>query len=139
MFKKIKHVAFAAVVGAGIFTTAGFTHASNDNHDFSFDLLSYHGNNYSGEIYRQTTDTSNKWKVEFTYSAEGKGTVATFWLDKKNHGIVSDTYNVTQGSGAKYYTAYKTANKANVRLGAENNNYTANTYAISGYWDEEIN
>ncbi len=64
------------------------------------------------------------------------GTVATFWLDKSGT-RVSDVHDVAQGSGAHYYSAFSTANQSNVRLGAENNNASPNSYTISGYWDEE--
>ncbi|WP_338134598.1 DUF2712 domain-containing protein, partial [Anoxybacillus flavithermus] len=49
--------------------------------------------------------------------------MATFWLDKSGT-RVSDTHDVKQGSGAHYYSAFSTANQSNVRLGAENNNYS---------------
>ena len=46
---------------------------------------------------------------------------------------------MAQGTGAHYYKAKSKASKTDVRLGAENNNDSPNTYAISGYWDEETN
>ncbi|MCI9489287.1 MAG: DUF2712 domain-containing protein, partial [Dorea sp.] len=41
--------------------------------------------------------------------------------------------------GSLSYKAKSKASKTDVRLGAENNNDSPNTYAISGYWDEETN
>ncbi|MBC1936427.1 DUF2712 domain-containing protein [Listeria grandensis] len=117
--------------------------ASNDNIKFNFTIKTYHANSVSGEKYRQTTNTKNNWKVNFSYSGEGAGTVTTFWLDKKmpwyaelNHQVVSGTYNVKQGTTI-YKPAYSSASQQNVRLGAENNNYSARSYTASGYWDEE--
>ncbi|MFQ7310803.1 DUF2712 domain-containing protein [Sellimonas sp.] len=74
-----------------------------------------------------------------TYSSEGKGTIATYWLALFNssHTLASGTHNVTQGSGAHYYSAKSNASKSNVCLAVENNNNTTNTYTVAGYWDEE--
>ncbi|MCD4839645.1 MULTISPECIES: DUF2712 domain-containing protein [Neobacillus] len=134
--KKYSRLGMAAAMGVGIFTFSNFTYASDDNIGFSFTLKPNYENSYSGERYRQTTNPKNKWKVNLTYSSEGVGTVATFWLDKSGT-RVSDVHDVAQGSGAHYYSAFSTANQSNVRLGAENNNASPNSYTISGYWDEE--
>lgn len=138
LMKKYHKVGLAAIMGIGIFTVSNSAFASNDNVEFSFKLQPNHGNSYSGSRYRQTSDSTNKWKVNLAYSSEGKGTVATFWLDKSGT-RVSDTHNVTQGTGDHKYLAFSTANQSNVRLGAENNNPTPDSYTVSGYWDEEIN
>ncbi|WNB92541.1 DUF2712 domain-containing protein [Bacillus sp. NEB1478] len=136
--KKFYRVGLAGVMGLSLLAVGNMAFASNDNVPYSFTLKPGYGNSYSAERYRQTSDTSNKWKVNLSYSSEGAGTVATFWLDKSTT-QVSDTHDVAQGSGNHYYTAFSTANQHDVRLGAENNNYSANSYSISGYWDEEIN
>ncbi|MBB3908820.1 DUF2712 domain-containing protein [Anoxybacillus rupiensis] len=134
--KKYSRLGLAAAMGVGIFTFSNFTYASDDNIGFNFELKPNYDNSYSAARYRQTTNPNNKWKVNLTYSSEGVGTVATFWLDKAGT-RVSEWYNVKQGSGPHYYPAYSTANQSYVRLGAENNNYTSASYTISGYWDEE--
>lgn len=115
--------------------------ASNDNYGYSYTVKAEHGNTYTTSQYRQTTNTKNKWKVDMTYSGEGVGTVTTYWLALFNdsHGVVSGTHNVKQGSGAHYYEATSGASQKNVCLGFENNNYSTNTYTVSGYWDEETN
>jgi hypothetical protein len=134
--KKYFRVGMAAVMGVGILAASNFTYASDDNIGFSFTLKPNYENSYSASRYRQTSSSSNPWKVNLTYSSEGAGTYATFWLDKSGT-RVSDVHNVKQGSGAQYYTAFSTANQSYVRLGAENNNLSPNSYTISGYWDEE--
>lgn len=113
--------------------------ASNDNYGYSYTVKAEHGNTYTQvSRYRQTTNTKNQWKVDMTYSGEGKGTVTTYWLALfDTHAIASGTHNVTQGSGAKYFDATSVASQRNVCLGFENNNYTTSTYVVSGYWDEE--
>ncbi len=114
--------------------------ASDDNVAFSFTVKGAYANTYSAKRYRQTTNTSNKWKVNLAYSEEGVGTYTTFWLaSSSDHDVVSGIHDVKQGSGDHYYNAYSTASESYVCLGAENNNYTTSTYVISGYWDEETN
>ena len=112
--------------------------ASDDNHPFGFTIKAYQGDTYASPRYRQTTNTSNKWKVNLKDSSEGREAVMTFWLAKdSNNAVASGLYNVAQGTGAHYYNAKSNASQTDVKLGAENNNYTANTYTVSGVWDEE--
>lgn len=113
--------------------------AGDDNISYSYTVKAYYGNTYTEGRYRQTPSTSNPWKVNFTYSGEGEGTVTVYWISQYNsaHTQVSNTHEVTQGSGAHYYTAYSGANQTTVCLSMENNNYSGNTYTVSGYWDEE--
>lgn len=114
--------------------------ASNDNIGYEFTIKAHHGNSYSYDRYRQTTDITNPWKVNMTYSAEGAGTVMTYWLTRtEGFAPASNTHNVKQGSGPHYYYATNVASKKRVCLGAENNNDTSKTYKVSGYWDEECN
>ncbi len=136
--KKMTKWSAIGVMGVGLFASAGIASASNDNIGYSFAIKANYGNSYSAQRYRQTSDTSNQWKVNLNYSGEGTGTITTFWLDKAGT-PVSNTHGVAQGSGAHYYNAISSANESYVRLGAENNNLSANTYTASGYWDEEIN
>ncbi|MFH0346691.1 DUF2712 domain-containing protein [Bacillus vallismortis] len=125
-------------------TSANKVFASNDNHDYYFEIQPFHYNNYSGERYRQTTSTGNEWKVRLDSSGEGKGTITTFWLGDKDSDALygyaqgSITKNVYQGAKATYTKAYSRSNQSWVALGAENNNYSSNTYWASGVWDEEI-
>lgn len=114
---------------------------SDDDHSYSFNIKANYANTYSESRYRQTTNTKNKWKVNMTHSAEGAGTITTYWLALFNsgHDAGSDAYDVTQGTGAHYYNAYSNASQKDVCLGAENNNNSTNTYTVSGYWDEETN
>lgn len=127
----------ALILSLSLIGTANFTHASNDNHGFSFTIKPKHANNYSGERYRQTKNTNNKWKVNLKKSGEGKGTITTFWLDRKGYGRVSNIVHVKQGKGSYYREAFSSASKKYVRLGAENNNYSTKGYTARGIWDEE--
>lgn len=141
MKKKILTLlATVALIGSTSLTAQ----ATDDNVSYSFNIKAKCQNTYSTGRYRQTTNTSNPWKVDLAYSGEGAGTITTFWLAKynSNHTVVSvggvdGTHNVKQGTGAKYYLASKKASQTNVCLGAENNNNVDKTYEVSGYWDEE--
>ena len=132
-------VALAAVVLIGTMNISAS--ASNDNYGFEFTLKANSKSSYSGKRYRQTKKTDNKWKVDFTYSAEGAGTKAIFWLAKNNldRTIVSKQVTIKQGSGPKLNDAETGASRTDVRLGTKNNNNVSNTYKVSGYWDEETN
>lgn len=137
MKKRIVMAALAATMLIGMNASQAF--ASDDNIPYSFKIKANYANTYSDEEYRQTTNTQNKWKVDMTYSEEGEGTITTYWLAayNSNHDKVSDTHDVTQGTGTHYYSAYSSASQRDVCLGAENNNNSSNTYTVSGYWDEE--
>ncbi|MCM3225964.1 DUF2712 domain-containing protein [Terribacillus saccharophilus] len=116
--------------------------ASNDNHSWAFSIQPKHYNNFSDSRYRQTSSKENPWKVKLNSSGEGKGTITTFWLgsyfpEESTYARASVTRNVYQGRDATYTAAYWSANKKNVALGAENNNYSTNSYWASGIWDEE--
>ena len=106
---------------------------------YSLKIKANYANTYSDEEYRQTTNTQNKWKVNMTYSEEGKGTITTYWLAayNSNHDRVSATHDIKEGTGDYYYSAFSSASQRDVCLGAENNNNSSSTYTVSGYWDEE--
>lgn len=130
-----------AVLMLMLVATAIPAFASDDNIAFKFSLQANGANSYvsdSAARYRQTTNTSNPWKVKVTEQTGDSDYKATFWLAKKassNHKQVSDAHNVIAGSGAHYYDARDTASETNVVLGADNNNNVASR--VEGYWDEE--
>lgn len=136
VIKKYKRVGLGAAVGISVIGFGNMAFAANDNIPYNFSMQPNYGNTYSSPEYRQTTNTQNQWKVNLAYSSEGVGTITTFWLDKSGT-VVADPKPVTQGTGDKKFDAYGTASQSNVRLGAENNNYSASGYTASGYWDEE--
>lgn len=134
--KKLVNTGLALSLGLGVLGTSSVAFAGDDNLGYSFTLKANYGNTYTGTEWRQTENKYNPWKVKMSYSSEGTGKIATYWLDKSGT-QVSDTIPVKQGAAAVYTPGYQTSNQSWVRLGAENNNLTANTYTVSGYWDEE--
>lgn len=121
--------------------TWNYVGARDDNVEYAFKLQANYKNSYTDIRYRQTKKADNPWKVNMTYSAEGKGTKAVYWLNVPGlfctSERVSNTHTVKQGSGPHYYKAWKGAAQQYVSMGAENNNNTSKTYNVSGYWDEE--
>jgi hypothetical protein len=145
--KSTKFVKIGLVLSIASFwyTSANKVFAANDSHDYTFEIQQFNYNNYSGERYRQTSSVENEWKVRLDDSGEGNGTITTFWLGDKD---TNAPYNYAQGSITKsvyagkttptYTEAYSRSNQSYVALGAENNNYSSNTYWVSGVWDEEV-
>ena len=133
----IKTLCLGALIIAGCTASV---HASNDKIDYSITVGSYHIN---GRIkkedarYRQTTNVNNPWKVRLDESSEGNGTITTFWLENSNEKNVSKSQDVKQGKGFHYDNPNATANQTTVYLTAQNNNYDAHAYTVSGKWDEE--
>ncbi|MDD4371969.1 MAG: DUF2712 domain-containing protein [Anaerostipes sp.] len=134
--KGITAILAGVLMSLGIMTSVK---ASNDSYSYQFTLRPHYANSYSSSRYRQTTDVSNKWKVNLQTSTEGKGTKATFWLSNENHKKASETHTIAQGSGSHYYNAYSSASKRDVCLSVENNNDSSKSYKITGVWDEETN
>ncbi len=113
--------------------------ASDDNIPYRFHLQTGGANSYlssSESRYRQTTNTSNPWKVNMTNIRDDSDGKATYWIARNaDHIQVSDAHNVHAGTGAHYYNARSSANQTNVVLAADNNNNVAAD--VWGYWDEE--
>ena len=110
--------------------------ATNDDIEFNFRVDPYQKVTYCGMRNRETSKPKNCWKVRLNHSGEGSGTITRFWLASGTD-VVSDSMNVKQGSGNRYKFAFSSANRSVVRLRACNNNYSANSYNVAGFWDEE--
>ncbi|QTL52613.1 DUF2712 domain-containing protein [Priestia aryabhattai] len=142
MFKKLKkskglQIALAAgILGAIIIPSS--VSASDKEYGYYFTIKTLQKNSYSSYRWRGTDDTSNPWKVAMTYSNEpGGNTITRFWMtESTTKSRATGVVDVLEGR--EYYrTAYKLANKHDVCLTAENNNFNTNTYVAQGYWDEE--
>lgn len=142
MLKKLKNskglqIALAAgILGAVIIPSS--VSASDDEYGYYFTIKTLQKNSYTAYKFRQTDDTNNPWKVGMTYSNEPGGkTITRFWMTESNTKSRA-TKSVDVLEGYEYYNpTYKIANKHDVALTAENNNYNTNTYIAEGYWDEE--
>lgn len=115
-------------------------YASDDKWGYAFKIKGYQENTRTGPRFRQTNNTANPWKVALEKSNEGgKGSITTFWLEVKSGKNVSTSVNAKQGHAPYYTSAYSDANHVDVYLTAQNNNYNARFYDVSGHWDEETN
>lgn len=137
-----KKTGFLIIVSALLLMGSyNYVSAKDNNIEYRFELQANSKRSYTDIEYRQTKNPNNKWKVNMTYSSEGKGTKAKYWLNAPYvWGVtekVSDAHDVKQGSGAHYYNAYDSASETWVNMAAENNNDTSKSYQVSGYWDEE--
>ncbi|PAF36237.1 hypothetical protein CHH58_13380 [Terribacillus saccharophilus] len=137
--KKITSLALATGIASAIIVPNTPSFAADNNVGYNFLITQFQQNNYAASRYRQTKSVDNKWKVKMTYSDESGGkTYTRFWLSgfpvSKN---VSSTVNVLEDHDAYYRKPYEEANQADVRLTAENNNFSNTVYNAEGYWDEE--
>jgi len=70
-----------------------------------------------------------------TESISGGKCITRFWLEKSQliGAQVSDDVDALEGSGQIFKKSTKEGTQCNVKLGAENNNYTAVAYEATGY------
>jgi hypothetical protein len=140
--KKLKRSTLAAVLMMSVVLICTIipTFASNDNHQFEFDLVPGSNEKYAPARYRQTSNSANKWKVNFKKSGEGDGTCTKFRLVKHtNKAVKTDAKFIYSGTGAHYYNAMASLNQTDVTLSAQDDENTGSVYHASGVWDEEIN
>lgn len=138
-YKRLTSVILALIVVATISATGLVAYAYSDNNiSYSFTIkASQVASKYSEREYRNTYDNSNAWKVNLRSSGEGAKAATYFRLCLKDDSGVSNWKLVAQGSGAHYYSAWDGADHTYVYLQGKNNNNSAKTYTVSGYWDEE--
>jgi Protein of unknown function (DUF2712) len=143
IFKKNSRIVAAGIVGLSLF---GGTYAfASENNDigYSFTIKANYANSYSTSRYRSATNNLDQWKVNLQESYEGDGTFTTFWIDGYSGSVfdswkmASAPHDVQQGTGSHYYTTNNEADESNIRLVAENNNSSPNSYNVYGVWDEE--
>ena len=136
-YKRLLLTLIVCSISISAFAFSVAAYGSDNDIAYSLDAPSNPNYSYTSAEYRGNSGINVPWKVNFTYSQEGNGTVMQYFLSGPWWTKQSDRKNVKQGSGAKYYHAYDTAKNMNVALAASNNNITENKYRISGLWDEE--
>jgi hypothetical protein len=124
---------------AGIVTLSfSNTHAANNNSRFMFQLRVLTLATTNPEIrYRQTWHNQNPWKVNFSWSAEGKNTKVQFRLTNYNSSWFSTNWKTVRQGKIETYYGNPQINRAKVQLQGCNNNMSRHKYTIQGYWDEE--
>lgn len=147
MKKKIIYLLSLGALTLGVFGTIPAANAYQTNDvPYSFSIQPNQGNSDTEPRYRGTTNKYRTWAVHMYRSTEGVGTYTTYWIEKTDNSNVSQAVDVKAGngddtdSGMKYFVnAYNSANATDVKLTAENNNYSSNRYSVKGFWDEETN
>ena len=137
-YKRLLAMAIVATVFIFVFAFGATAYGSDNDIPFSVKVPGYQGKVYTNAEYRGNSGIEVPWKVNFTYSEEGKGTIMYFYLSGPWYSKESNVKAVKQGSGNKYFDAYDSCKKMNVGLAIKNNNKEdGNKYNVSGYWDEE--
>lgn len=131
-------MAIVATVFISVFAFGATAYGSDNDVPFLVQVPGNQKKGYSKAEYRGNSGPEVPWKVNFTYSEEGKGTIMYFYLSGPWYSKQSNVKAVKQGSGNKYFAAYDSCKNMNVGLAVMNNNEKdGNTYEVAGYWDEE--
>ena len=137
-YKRLLAMAIVATAFISVFAFGATAYGSDNNIPFSVKVPGYLGKVYTKAEYRGNSGPEVPWKVNFTYSEEGKGTIMYFYLSGPWYSKQSNVKAVKQGSDKKYFAAYDSCKNMNVGLAVMNNNEKdGNTYEVAGYWDEE--
>ena len=117
-YKRLLAMAIVATVFISVFAFGATAYGSDNDVPFLVQVPGNQKKGYSKAEYRGSSGTEVPWKVDFTFSEEGKGTIMYFYL-----------------SGPWYE---KVSNVKAVGLAIKNNNKEdSNKYNVAGYWDEE--
>lgn len=131
-------MAIVATVFISVFAFGATAYGSDNDVPFLVQVPGNQKKGYSKAEYRGSSGPEVPWKVNFTYSEEGKGTIMYFYLSGPWYSKQSNVKAVKQGSDKKYFAAYDSCKNMNVGLAVMNNNEKdGNTYEVAGYWDEE--
>lgn len=131
-------MAIVATVFISVFAFGASAYGSDNDVPFYVRVPGNQDVVYSNAEYRGNSDKKVPWKVNFTFSEEGRGTIMYFYLSGPWYSKQSNVKAVKQGSDKKYFAAYDSCKNMNVGLAVMNNNEKdGNTYEVAGYWDEE--
>lgn len=137
-YKRLLAMAIVATVFISVFAFGATAYGSDNDVPFLVQVPGNQKKGYSKAEYRGSSGTEVPWKVDFTYSEEGSGTIMYFYLSGPWYSKQSNVKAVKQGSDKKYFAAYDSCKNMNVGLAVMNNNEKdGNTYEVAGYWDEE--
>lgn len=137
-YKRLLAMAIVATVFISVFAFGATAYGSDNDVPFLVQVPGNQKKGYSKAEYRGSSGTEVPWKVDFTFSEEGKGTIMYFYLSGPWYSKQSNVKAVKQGSGNKYFAAYDSAQNMDVGLAIKNNNKEdSNKYNVAGYWDEE--
>lgn len=137
-YKRLLAMAIVATVFISVFAFGATAYGSDNDVPFLVQVPGNQKKGYSKAEYRGSSGPEVPWKVDFTFSEEGRGTIMYFYLSGPWYSKQSNVKAVKQGSDKKYFAAYDSCKNMNVGLAVMNNNEKdGNTYEVAGYWDEE--
>lgn len=136
-YKRLVAVLAVGALSIGAFAFGASAYGTDNNTPYSFTVPANQEIGYGSAEYRGNSGIEVPWKIDFTFSAEGKGTSTYYYLSGPWWSHQSNAKLATQGKGAKYYHAHDTAKNMDVALAAYNNNKNDKVYMVAGYWDEE--
>lgn len=97
-YKRLLAMAIVATVFISVFAFGATAYGSDNNIPFSVKVPGYLGKVYTKAEYRGNSGPEVPWKVNFTYSEEGKGTIMYFYLSGPWYSKQSNVKAVKQGS-----------------------------------------
>ena len=102
-------MAIVATVFISVFAFGATAYGSDNDVPFLVQVPGNQKKGYSKAEYRGSSGPEVPWKVDFTFSEEGRGTIMYFYLSGPWYEKVSDVKSVKQGTGCKYFAAYDSA------------------------------
>ena len=136
-YKRLLAMAIVATVFISVFSFGASAYGSDNDVPFYFLVPGNQDVVYSNAEYRGNSDKKVPWKVNFTFSEEGRGTIMNFYLSGPWYSKQSNIQEVHQGNKDHFFAAYDSCKNMNVGLAIYNNNDVETKYYVAGYWDEE--
>lgn len=136
-YKRLLAMAIVATVFISVFAFGASAYGSDNDVPFYVRVPGNQDVVYSNAEYRGNSDKKVPWKVNFTFSEEGRGTIMNFYLSGPWYSKQSNIQEVHQGNKDHFFAAYDSCKNMNVGLAIYNNNDVETKYYGAGYWDEE--
>ena len=136
-YKRLLAMAIVATVFISVFAFGASAYGSDKDVPIYVRVPGNQDKVYSNAEYRGNSGTEVPWKVDFSFSEEGKNTIMNFYLSGPWYSEQSYTHPIHQGTGNHYYAVYQNCKNMNVGLAIYNNNDVKTKYYVAGYWDEE--
>lgn len=130
-------MAIVTTVFISVFAFGASAYGSDNDVPFYVRVPGNQDKVYSNAEYRGNSGTEVPWKVDFSFSEEGKNTIMNFYLSGPWYSEQSYTHPIHQGTGNHYYAVYQNCKNMNVGLAIYNNSDVKTKYYVAGYWDEE--
>ena len=115
-YKRLLAMAIVATVFISVFAFGASAYGSDNDVPFYVRVPGNQDKVYSNAEYRGNSGTEVPWKVDFSFSEEGKNTIMNFYLSGPWYSEQSYTHPIHQGTGNHYYAVYQNCKNMNVGL-----------------------